>query len=213
MLWHRIINDEVFWLTKFQELYRINPLTEKCFGGANISIKVMALRRYRIELHHFFVGGHHIVPNDPFILISWGDQLCREAEHSENAEDKSWLMFFGMQQYASAVSLARQPSLSLSSSSVMIWENQSSPSASHDPEAVALLHWSDALFEVARDANPADRAALESLADEKLLLAESLAEIDDVEMNDTSLFGGFSRVEPPSSSSDSMDIMLGLGWS
>jgi hypothetical protein len=197
VLWHRLLEEPIFWHTKYIRLWGFNPLTEPCFSTTGYSLKRIALMRFRVEMEHCIAGSRHFVPRDPFALITWGDQLCREAEHTSNPAERSWFMFFAMQEYCSASIFAQLPDEGRDNESILFSRGGDAPAEYPEPIVIAFLRWANALREVAVGANPNDRGALEAFAEEKLSLATCFSE--------SHVFSGNGFYEDPSASDLTVD--------
>src|SRR5688500_140520 len=129
------------------------------------------------------------------VFIAWGDQLCSDAEHTSDTDNRSWLMFFALQEYFSAfaVSNSALPTTCLNSSGIL--QLDSSIFFNDDPEIAALVRWSYALRDVAAESGSVGRGVLENIAHEKMALANALNQVDisssQFDFDDEHLFGGF----------------------
>jgi hypothetical protein len=112
-------------------------------------------------------------------------------------------MFYAMQEYCTAATIARR-SCDTQSTSIFLPNNEGA--LLEDPIVVALLRWSVALREVAAESNPTDRAALEAIADEKQQQANSIPTIR-LSLN----FQDYTEFSANKYDDSAMDV-VGWGW-
>eukprot|EP01130_Rhizamoeba_saxonica_P017668 TRINITY_DN8610_c0_g1_i1.p1 TRINITY_DN8610_c0_g1~~TRINITY_DN8610_c0_g1_i1.p1 ORF type:complete len:314 (-),score=47.89 TRINITY_DN8610_c0_g1_i1:56-931(-) len=124
--WTYLSEDNLLWLSLYHNKWKNHPENSDYIKINPVPWKLLTKHRKQIELEYFFAPStkHNVSKMDSLMYIQWGDFLCSEITRTEDFEKKSWLFFVAFQEYDSAFTL----------------DNESYE---------ALIHWGDALSDMA----------------------------------------------------------------